>query len=354
MEDTLAKEVRIGSRPLGAGHPVYVIAEMSANHGRKYEHAEELVRAAAAAGADAVKLQTYTADTLTLDSDRDEFRIRGGLWDGRSLHELYREAAMPWDWQPHLARLARDLSIDLLSSAFDETALDFLEREVGVDAHKISSFELVDIPLLERAARSGKPVILSTGMATREEIEEAVGAIRSAGGEELVLLACNSAYPAPPEEMHLRNVVELRDAFGVVSGLSDHSLGNTVAIAAVALGACVIEKHFTLSREHDTPDAAFSIEPAELEALVRDIRTVEAAVGAPRFGGRGSESDSRRLRRSLFVVRDVEAGAEITAADVRSIRPADGLHPRHLREVVGRRAAAPIPRGTPLRFDLLE
>jgi pseudaminic acid synthase len=346
-------KVQIGERSVGPGRSVYVIAELSANHNQDFDQAVRIIEAAKQAGADAIKLQTYTADTMTIASDREEFRIAGGtIWDGRKLHELYVEAYTPWDWQPRLKKVAADLGMDLFSSAFDSTAVDFLEK-MGVPAHKVASFELVDIPLIQRIARTGKPVIMSTGMATVEEIEEALNAAREAGATQIALLKCTSAYPAPPEEMNLRTIPEMARRFGVPVGLSDHTMGISVPVAAVALGACIIEKHLTLSRATPGPDSAFSLEPHEFKAMVDAVRTTEKALGTVHFGLSEKEQASRAFRRSLFVVEDVKQGETFNTGNVRSIRPGDGLHPRHLAEVLGKRAAQAITRGTPLNWEFV-
>lgn len=345
--------IRIGRRTIGPGHSAYVVAEISANHRQDYEEAVRLVHAAKEAGADAVKLQTFTPDTITLKSDREEFRVGGGtLWDGRTLYDLYDEAYMPWEWQPKLQAVAKDLGLDLFSSPFDPTAVDFLEK-MRVPAYKVASFEIVDIPLIERMARTGKPVIISTGMATREEIREAVVAARKAGARGIALLKCNSGYPAPPEEMNLNTIPDMRKRFRVPVGLSDHTLGIAAPIAAVALGACIVEKHFTLSRSVSGPDSAFSLEPPEFRAMVDAVRTAEKSLGRAQYRSTPAEAKSRPFRRSLFVVADVRKGDTLTTANVRSIRPAYGLHPRFLPEVLGRTAAADIPRGTPLSWNLV-
>lgn len=331
---------------------VYIIAEMSANHGQRYEHAVEIIEAAKIAGADAIKLQTYTPDTITIDSQRPEFLVgKGSLWEGRTLYELYGEAYTPWDWQPKLKQIANDLGLDCFSTPFDFTAVDFLER-MNVPAYKIASFELVDLPLIQRVARTGKPLIMSTGMATLEEIDEAVRAFRDAGGEKLALLKCNSAYPAPPEEMNLRTIPDMSERFGVPVGLSDHTLGIAVAVTAVGLGACIIEKHFTLRRADGGPDAAFSLEPEEFKAMVDAVREAERALGKVNYEPTPREMASRTFRRSLFVVQDVRAGEVLTDKNVRSIRPAHGLPPKYLENVLGRRAARDITRGTPLKWDM--
>jgi len=345
--------MRIGERRIGPGQPVYVIAELSANHNQDFNQAVRVIEAAKQIGADAVKLQTYTPDTITIQSDRDYFRIGGGtLWDGRTLYDLYGEAHTPWEWQPKLKQVADDLHLDLFSSAFDSTAVDFLEK-MEVPAHKVASCELVDIPLIQKMARTGKPLIMSTGMATAEEIEEALQAARQAGATEFALLKCTSSYPASAEEMNLRTIPELYRRFGVPAGLSDHTMGISVPVAAVALGACIIEKHITLSRSKPGPDSAFSLEPHEFKAMVDAVRVAEKALGEVHFGCSTKEASSRVFRRSLFVVRDVKRGDMFTAGNVRSIRPAHGLHTRHLQEVLGQRAACDIERGTPLSWDLV-
>jgi pseudaminic acid synthase len=345
--------MQIGGRLIGPGQPTYVIAEMSANHRQSFDQAVEIVHAAEDAGADAVKLQTYTPDTITIASDRAEFRVGGGtIWDGRNLHDLYGEACTPWEWQPRLKKIANDLGMDLFSSAFDVTAVDFLEK-MEVPAHKLASFELVDIPLIQKMARTGKPLIMSTGMATVEEIEEAMQAAWQAGAEQIALLKCTSAYPAPAEEMNLRTIPELSRRFDVPVGLSDHTMGFAVAVAAVALGACIVEKHLTLSRSVPGPDSAFSLEPAEFKAMVDAVRIAEKALGEIHFGLSEKEKISQAHRRSLYVVREMKCGEVFTAENVRSIRPACGLHTRHLAEVLGRHAARDIARGTPLSWDMV-
>ena len=346
-------EFFINGRQIGPGHPVYVIAEMSANHNGDYDQAVALVHAAKEAGADAVKLQTYTPDTMTLDSDAPIFGIGPGtLWAGRNLYDLYGEAMTPWEWQPRLKVVADEIGLDLFSSPFDATAVDFLET-MDVPAYKIASFELGDLALIRRAARTGKPLIISTGMGSLEEIEDAVGAARDAGAAGLALLKCTSAYPAPPNEMHLRTIPDLARRFGVPVGLSDHTLDAAVPVAAVALGACLIEKHFTLSRSAPGPDSAFSLEPHEFEDMVKAVRTAEQALGEVRYGASEQEARSRVFRRSLFVVRDVRAGEAFTEENVRAIRPGDGLAPKYLPDVLGRRAGKDVLRGTPLSWECL-
>ena len=353
MSATGPAVAHIGGRPVGPGHPVYVIAELSANHGHDLGTALAIVEAAAEAGADAVKLQTYTADTMTIESDAPPFRIgEGTLWAGRLLYELYQEAATPWEWHEALQARASDLGLDLFSTPFDPSAVDFL-RDLGTPAMKIASFELVDLDLIRAAAATGQPLIISTGMATEAEIDDAVSAAADAGAAGVILLRCNSSYPAPVEEMDLRTIPAMAERWGVPVGFSDHTLGTTAATVAVTLGACVIEKHLTLRRADGGPDAAFSLEPGEFATMVEAVREAEASLGAVRFGPSEHERHSLAFRRSLFVVADVAAGQRLTRDDVRAIRPGDGLPPKHLDEVVGRAAAGPIARGTPLRWDLL-
>lgn len=345
--------MKIGNTLIGPGHATYIIAEMSANHGQDYDQAVQILRAAKEAGANAVKLQTYTPDTLTIDCENEYFRIgTGTIWKGRFLHSLYSEAFTPWEWQPKLAKLANELGMDCFSTPFDATAVDFLEL-MNVPAHKIASFELVDIALIQRIARTGKPIIMSTGMATLAEIAEAVNAIHEARGTQLALLKCTSAYPAKPEEMNLKTLPDLAARFGVPVGLSDHTLGIAAAVAAVTLGASIVEKHLTLSRAVPGPDSAFSLEPNEFKQMVDTIRTTEKALGCVSYQLSEDENTSKLFRRSLFVVEDVKAGELFTDKNVRSIRPSYGLHTRHLDECIGQRASQDIPRGTPLSWGLL-
>lgn len=344
--------VEIAGRKIGEGQPAFIVAEISANHNQNYEAAVEHIKAAKAAGADAVKIQTYTADTLTIPCDNEYFKIKDGPWAGRTLHELYQEAYTPWDWQPKLKKIADEIGIILFSTPFDETAVYFLE-EMNVPCHKIASFELVDLPLIKKAASTGKPLIMSTGMASLSEIEEAVTAARDAGCKELLLLKCNSAYPAPPEEMNLQTIPHMADAFDVPTGLSDHTLGIAVPIAAVMLGACMIEKHFTLSRARKGPDSFFSIEPAELMDMVNAIRIAEKAKGGVSYQVSAHESGSRIFRRSLFAVKDIQKGEPFTKENVRSIRPGNGLAPKYLDDIIGKKAAKDISCGTPLDWEII-
>lgn len=350
----MSAHIQIGNRRIGPGEPMYIVAEMSANHNQNFEQAVKILEAAKDAGADAVKLQTYTPDTMTIDCDNEYFRIgKGTIWEGRILYDLYGEAYTPWEWQPKLKEIASDLGLDLFSTPFDPTAVDFLE-EMEVPAYKVASFEIVDLPLLRRIAQTGKPIIMSTGMATLAEIDEAVRTIREAGGSQLALLKCTSAYPAPSEEMNLRTIPHMAEAFHVPVGLSDHTLGIAVPVAAVVLGACIVEKHLTISRQISGPDSAFSLEPHEFKAMVEAIRTVEKALGKVQYEVGEREAASRVFRRSLFVVQDVKAGEIFTNENVRSIRPGYGLHPRELPKVLGRRAARDIRRGTPLSWELIQ
>lgn len=340
--------IEIAGRAIGPDHPPYVIAELSANHNGSLDTALRILEAAHAAGADAVKLQTYRPDTITLDSDRDEFRIKGGLWDGRTLYELYAEAHMPWEWHKPLFERAAELGITIFSSPFDTTAIDLLE-DLNAPAYKIASFEAVDLPLIRYAAGTGKPLIISTGIADADEIAEAVEAARDGGCRDLALLHCVSGYPAPAEDYNLRTIADLEARFGLVVGLSDHTLDNATAIASVALGAAIVEKHFTLDRKGGGPDDSFSLEPPELAALCRDARTAWSALGRVDYGRKPSEKANAQFRRSLYFVKPVKAGEVISAEAVRSVRPGHGLPPKHLDKVVGRRATRDIAANTPVR-----
>ncbi|MDE2141119.1 MAG: pseudaminic acid synthase [Elusimicrobia bacterium] len=341
----------ISGREIGPGRTPFVIAEMSCNHHGRYDEAEKIVRAAKEAGADAIKLQTYTPETMTLDAPQPWFRIKGTIWDGRGLHELYREAMTPWEWHAPLKALADSLGLVLFSSPFDASAVDFLES-LGMPAYKIASFENGDIPLIRRVAATGKPIIVSTGTATTEEVDEAVRTLVGAKAN-FALLKCVSAYPAPPEEMNLRAIPALAARHGVPIGLSDHTLGSSVATAAVALGACVIEKHLTISRAAGGPDAPFSMEPLEFKAMVADLRAAQTALGDGRLGPALSEAPSRAFRRSLFIVKDVKRGEALTPDNIRAIRPGNGLPPKEYDSVLGLTAARDIARGTPLSWDLV-
>lgn len=348
----IAAPVALAGRPIGEGHPPYIVAELSGNHNGRLDRALALIDAAKAAGADAVKLQTYTADTLTIDHDGPGFTVPSGLWAGRRLYELYQEAATPWDWHAALFAFGRARGITVFSTPFDPTAVDLLER-LGAPAYKIASFELVDLPLIALCARTGKPLILSTGLAGPEEIGEAVATARGAGAGGIILLHCVSGYPTPAEELNLRTLHDLAARFGAVVGLSDHTLGTAAAVAAVALGAALVEKHMTLRRADGGVDSAFSLEPEEMRRLAEDCRTAWAALGKATYARAASEAATAPYRRSLYAVADIPAGAVFTAETVRSIRPGHGLPPKHLPEILGRRAARAIARGTPLDWTLV-
>ena len=348
----LRTNITINGREVGPGKPVFIVAEMSANHGQDLDRAIRILEAAKRAGTDAIKLQTYTPGTMTIQTSNEYFRIKGTAWEGRELYELYGEAFTPWEWQPKLKGIADSLGMMLFSTPFDQTAVDFLEK-LEVPAYKIASFEIVDLPLLKKIAKTGKPIVMSTGMASLAEIDEAVHTLRENGASQIALMKCTSAYPASPEEMNLRTIPHLAEAFGFPVGLSDHTLGSEVAVAAVALGACIIEKHFTLSREIPGPDIAFSMEPREFEEMVKAIRNTEKALGKVNYDITDHEKSSIVFRRSLFVVRDMREGEVFSGENVRSIRPGFGLHTRHLDAVIGRKAKRDIAKGTPLAWDLI-
>lgn len=340
----------IDNRAIGPDTPPYVIAELSGNHNGDLSRALALIDAAAAAGADAVKLQTYTADTLTIDHDGPGFQISGGLWDGRTLYDLYQEAHTPWDWHPQLFERARALELGIFSSPFDETAIAFLES-LHAPAYKIASFEVVDLALISAAACTGKPLIISTGLANAEEIEEAVSTAMEAGASDIALLHCVSGYPTPAEEANLATIPDLAERFDCTIGLSDHTLGTAVSIASVALGACIIEKHVTLARSDKGPDSAFSLEPDELGQLVDGVRTAWEARGKVNYAKKPSEAEMLQFRRSLYVVADIAAGETFSTHNIRSIRPGYGLAPRQLPNVIGKVAARSLKRGTPLSVE---
>ena len=345
-------DLTIAGRPIGRGHPPYVIAELSANHNGDLAQALRIIDAAQEAGADAVKIQTYRPDTITLKSDAPEFRITEGLWAGRTLYDLYEWAHTPWEWHEALFAHAARRGITLFSSPFDPTAVDLLEG-LGAPAYKIASFEAVDLPLIRTVASRGKPMIISTGMADLEEITEAVAAAREGGCRALALLHCVSGYPAPASDYNLATLADMATRLEVPVGLSDHTLDNTTAIASVALGAAVIEKHMTLDRAGGGPDDSFSLEPAEFAALCRDARTAWEAVGAVDYGRKSSETANVKFRRSLYFVTDMKAGAVITAESVRSVRPGYGLAPKHLDRVIGRRLARDVAAATPVQEGVL-
>ncbi len=348
----MTTEITIDSRTIGANHPPYVIAELSGNHNGEIERAFALMEAARDAGADAVKLQTYTADTITIDHDGPGFTVEGGLWDGRTLYSLYQEAHTPWEWHEALFSKGRELGITVFSSPFDPTAVDFLEG-LNTPAYKIASFEIVDTPLIERVAATGKPLIISTGMANQQEITEAVSAACGAGNGGVALLHCISNYPAATEDSDLRTIPLLAETFDAVVGLSDHTLGIAVSVASVALGGVIIEKHVTLDRTDGGPDASFSLQPTELADLCQGVRTAWRALGKARWGKSESEKTSMVFRRSLYVIEDVKAGSILTERNVRSIRPGYGMAAKHLPDVIGQTAARDLKRGDPLHGDMI-
>ena len=349
----LVKAIHIAGRRISPDAPPYVIAELSANHNGKLETALGIVEEAKKAGADAVKLQTYKPDTITLDCDSEEFRIHGGLWDGRTLYDLYQEAHMPWEWHAPLFEHARKLGITIFSSPFDNTAVDLLE-DLNAPAYKIASFEAVDLPLIKYAASTGKPMIISTGMADAEEIQEAIDAARAGGCKELAILHCVSGYPAPAADYNLRTIPDMIERFGLVTGLSDHTLDNTTAIASVALVAAIIEKHFTLDRSGGGPDDSFSLEPTELVALCTGARTAWEALGKVDYGRKSSEQGNVKFRRSLYFVKDLQAGDVIAPEAVRSVRPGFGASPKYFEQVVGKRMKVDVSANTSVRLEFLD
>lgn len=350
----MKNKIKIGNIHIGEGEKTFIVAELSANHLHDYERAEKLIYAAKEAGADAIKLQTYTADTITLDCDNEYFQIKQGtIWDGTTCYKLFSEAYTPWEWQPKLMKLANELGMECFSSPFDYTAVDFME-EMKMPAYKIASFEIRDIPLIRKIARLGKPVIIATGIAYLEDIERAVKTCREEGNDQIILLKCTSTYPTPYEDMNIRVIPNMAEVFECVTGLSDHSMGSSVAVASVALGAKMVEKHFTLSRADGGPDGAFSMEPDEFKKMVDEIRIVEKALGRVTYKLTDKQEKSREEGRSLFVVKDIKAGEIFTEENVRSIRPAFGLAPMYYEEVLGKKAHTDIERGTPLNWKHVE
>ena len=347
-------EFNISDRKIGEGYPTFIIAELSANHMNDFDIAVKTIEAMADAGVDAVKCQTFTPDTITIDCDNEYFHIKQGtVWDGQILHELYEDAYMPWDWQPKLKKLAEDLGLIVFSSPFDKTSVDFLE-DMDIPAYKIASFEITDIPLIEYAASKGKPIIISTGIASLEDIELAVKTCLNTGNDKIALLKCTSSYPAPLEEINLNTIPDINDKFGVVVGLSDHTLGGEVSTVAVALGASIIEKHFILDRNMGGPDSEFSMEPHEFKAMVDSIRNVEKALGRVSYELSDKMKSNREFSRSLFVVKDMKKGEIITEDNVRSIRPGFGLHPKYLNEILGKKVKKNLKKGTPFELDFIE
>lgn len=346
------RKIQIAGAIIGKGYPPYIIAELSANHNGKLETALRIIEEAKKAGADAIKLQTYKPDTITLRSHHEDFKIHGGLWDGRTLYDLYEEAHMPWEWHSTLFNYAHKLGITIFSSPFDTTAIDLLE-DLNAPAYKIASFEIIDLPLIKYAASTGKSMIISTGMADAEEIQEAIDAARSGGCKELAILHCVSGYPAPAEDYNLHTITDMIQRFGLVTGLSDHTLDNTTAIASVALGASIIEKHFTLDRKGGGPDDSFSLEPADLKALCQGAKTAWQALGQVNYARKSSEQANVKFRRSLYFVKDLQPGDVVTPDAVRSVRPGYGLAPKHLDTVIGKKVTRSIQAATPVDWGAL-
>jgi pseudaminic acid synthase len=347
--DTL---IKVGNRYIGENQPCYIIAEMSANHAGNYDRAVEIIKAAKNSGADCIKVQTYTPDTMTIDSCKEYFQIKNGTWKGENLYKLYGKAYTPWEWQEGLKKESEKIGIDFLSTPFDKTSVDFLEG-IGIEFYKVASFELVDIPLIRYIASKGKPIIMSTGMGSIDEIREAIDAIKSKGNKSICLLRCSSAYPAIPEDMNLYTMANLRDEFKIPVGLSDHSLGSVAAVTAVALGAKIIEKHFCLSRKIENPDSSFSMEPEEFSRMVEDIRLAEKALGRVSYDLSEKEKENKVFRRSIFVVKDIKKGERFSEDNIRVIRPAYGLEPKYYEEILNREAACDIEKATPLSWDMV-
>lgn len=347
------KVIKINGRQIGTEFTPYVIAEMSANHNGDINNAYKIIDMAKAAGADAIKMQTYTPDTLTIDSDMPDFQLTEGLWSGRSLYQLYQEAFTPWDWHKPLFDHAKKLGITIFSSPFDNTAVDLLE-DLNSPAYKIASFEAIDLPLIEYVASTGKPVIISTGMADAEEIEEAIEAARDGGCKELAILHCVSGYPAPARDYNLKTIADMQERFGLPIGLSDHTIDNTTSIASIALGSCIIEKHVTLDRRGGGPDDSFSLEFEELKALCCGAKTAWEALGEVDYGRKPSEQANVKFRRSLYFVEDIKAGETVTEKHIRSIRPGYGMPPKYLNDLPGKEMACDVKRGTPIKWDLLK
>ncbi|MDO4693269.1 MAG: pseudaminic acid synthase [Eikenella sp.] len=346
-------EIKIGSIKISPNQKPYIIAEMSANHNGSIDTAKKIIAAAKASGADAIKLQTYTPDTITLNSDLSDFQIKGTLWDGLTLYELYQKAYTPWEWHKPLFDYAREIGITIFSSPFDFSAVDLLES-LDAPAYKIASFEVIDLPLIRRVAQTGKPIIISTGMANFEEIQEAIDTAKTAGCRDLIILHCVSGYPAPPSDYNLRTLSDMIERFGTLVGLSDHTLDNTTAIASIALGACVIEKHFTLDRNGGGPDDSFSLEPTDLQALCRDSTIAWEALGRIEYGLKSSEKGNIQFRRSLYFVKDMQAGDIIDPTCIRSVRPGYGLAPKYWDNLIGKKVKYQIKANTPTKWELIE
>lgn len=347
------KKIKIGNRLIGEGEPCFLVAEISCNHLQKKEYAIRLIEEAKNSGADAVKFQTYTPDTMTLDVNNEYFRIKGTIWEGRTLYDLYKEAYTPWDWFPELKDRAEQEGLVFFSSPFDETAVDFLE-ELSVPAYKIASFEINDIPLIKYAASKGRPIILSTGLASEDDIKLALNTIKGEGNNDIVILKCTSAYPAPLDAVNLRTIPDIRTRFNVLSGLSDHTVNTEVAVASVALGASIIEKHLILDRKMGGPDAPFSLEPAEFRHMVKSVRDTEAALGKATYELGERTKEHKSLMRSIFSAEDIRIGEPFTEKNIRVIRPGYGLHPKYYEGLLGKTAKKAIKKGTPLDWDMVE
>ena len=345
--------VTIDGRKIGPDHSPYIIAELSANHNGDIKRAFKIMEEAKKAGADAIKLQSYTHNTITIDCDSEDFQIHGGLWDGQTLYELYKKAHMPWDWHKPLFEKARELDITIFSSPFDFSAVEILE-ELDAPAYKIASFEVIDLPLIKRVAQTGKPIIISTGMANEEEIAEAIKTAKENGCQDLIVLHCVSGYPAPAEQYNLRTVRDIAERFDVLSGLSDHTIDNAVAVTSVAFGACLIEKHVTLNRNGGGADDSFSIEPPELKALCKDTKTAWQALGIVNYNRTDAEKGNAKFRRSIYAIKDIAEGDMFTSENIRSIRPGFGLAPKHYETILGKKAKKKILRGMPIAFDQIE
>ena len=345
--------IEINNRKISCNHPPYIIAELSANHNGSIETAKKIIEEAKKANADAVKLQTYTADTITLNSDKSDFQIKGGLWDGKTLYDLYNEAHMPWDWHKILFQHANKIGITIFSSPFDSSAVDLLE-DLNAPAYKIASFEAIDLPLIEYVASTGKPMIISTGMADELEIAEAIDTAKTSGCDQLAILHCVSGYPAPAEDYNLKTITEMKKKFNLVTGLSDHTLDNNTAIASVALGASIIEKHFTLDRDGGGPDDSFSLEPIELKNLCNGANVAWSALGDINFSRKSSEKANAQFRRSLYFIKDLKAGEIISSNSVRSVRPGFGLAPKYLKRVIGQKVISDVSKNSPVQNKILE
>ncbi|MBQ8147384.1 MAG: pseudaminic acid synthase [Lachnospiraceae bacterium] len=349
----MKKNILIGNRHIHEDAPAYIIAEMSANHLMDYDRAKEIIRLVKEAGADAIKLQTYTADTITIDCDTEPFRLEGGLWDGETLYSLYQKAYTPWEWQQGLFDYAKELGIDCFSSPFDLTAVDFMEQ-IGMPAYKVASFEINDIPMIRKIAKTGKPIIISTGAAHMSDIELALRTCEEEQNSNVILLKCTSAYPSPYEDMNLRTIPLMGNTFDCITGLSDHTLGSEVALGAIALGAKVVEKHVTLKREDGGPDGAFSMEIEEFASMIQQIRNLEKALGTATFRLTDNQEEARETMRSLYITEDVKVGETLTENNVRSIRPNGGLHTKYYEQILGKKARHDLKKGMPLTWDMIE